>query len=259
MQHTSIQAAAQSPDNTGPLPCVPAWTACPCLQVFTQLALILLLWGTMCGGLALISDVGVILIDRVAAAQGDWVLPDWVNGRTCMTAVALLVLFPLCLQRHMREVGALHGTGLACCAAVLCVRPCKCCHPCWKLLLTGRVTCWQILQHAKHFGALCWPCWSEIACFLIHACPLCAAGDCCYSWGGAGVGADLPLGSGCHPQWLPSHPGRLPACLVPEGGWPSTGGLFSRRLCLLHAGVLQRPMPWSARRICSAWPLLCGP
>lgn len=78
------------------------------LQVFTQLALVLLLWGTMCGGLALISDVGVILIDRLAAAGGEWVLPVWVNGRSCMTAVALLVLFPLCLQRHMREVGMLH-------------------------------------------------------------------------------------------------------------------------------------------------------
>lgn len=65
----------------------------------------MLLWGTLCGGLALISDVGVILIDRLAAAEGGWHPPDWVNGRTCMTAVALLVLYPLCLQRHMREVG----------------------------------------------------------------------------------------------------------------------------------------------------------
>lgn len=75
--------------------------------MFTQLSLIVLLWGTMCGGLALISDVGVILIDRLAAAQqggGSWDVPDWVNGRTCMAAVALFVLFPLCLQRHMREV-----------------------------------------------------------------------------------------------------------------------------------------------------------
>lgn len=64
----------------------------------------MLLWGTMCGGLALISDVGVILIDRLAATEGGQNFPDWVNGRTCMTAVALLVLFPLCLQRHMREV-----------------------------------------------------------------------------------------------------------------------------------------------------------
>jgi hypothetical protein len=69
-------------------------------QVFTQVSLVLLLWGTMCGGLCLISDVGHMLLQRLG--EGD--LPGWVNGRSCMAAVALLVLFPLCLQRHMREV-----------------------------------------------------------------------------------------------------------------------------------------------------------
>jgi hypothetical protein len=76
----------------------------PCHQVFTQITLVLLLWGTMCGGLALISDVAVIMVDK-GWAQGQPV-PPWINGRTCMAAVAVLVLFPLCLQRHMREVGA---------------------------------------------------------------------------------------------------------------------------------------------------------
>jgi hypothetical protein len=76
--------------------------ACSALlpQVFTQVSLVLLLWGTMCGGLCLISDVGHMLLQRLG--EGD--LPGWVNGRSCMAAVAVLVLFPLCLQRHMREV-----------------------------------------------------------------------------------------------------------------------------------------------------------
>lgn len=65
----------------------------------------LLLWGTMCGGLALISDVGYMLVNKLTTDQGI-TSPVWVNGRTCMTAVALFVLFPLCLQRHMREVGS---------------------------------------------------------------------------------------------------------------------------------------------------------
>jgi hypothetical protein len=91
-------------------------------QVFTQLALVMLLWGTMCGGLALISDVAVILIDRLAAGQSGWDVPGWVNGRTCMTAVALLVLFPLCLQRHMREVsGACSAQRLL---GALCLAAC---------------------------------------------------------------------------------------------------------------------------------------
>ena len=72
------------------------------LQVFTQITLVLLLWGTMCGGLALISDVAVIMVEKGFAGEGD--VPAWLNGRTCMTAVTLLVLYPLCLQRHMREV-----------------------------------------------------------------------------------------------------------------------------------------------------------
>jgi len=72
-------------------------------QVFTQISLVVLLWGTMCGGLALIHDVAKILADRLSAEQG-WDPPFWLTGRSCMAAVALLVLFPLCLQRHMREV-----------------------------------------------------------------------------------------------------------------------------------------------------------
>jgi hypothetical protein len=41
-----------------------------------------------------------MLLQRLG--EGD--LPGWVNGRSCMAGVAVLVLFPLCLQRHMREV-----------------------------------------------------------------------------------------------------------------------------------------------------------
>lgn len=91
-------------------------------QVATQVGLIALLWGTMCGGLALIHDVSLILLDKLAAAAahqqpGAWsLLPCWLmSGRACMTAVTVLVLFPLCLQRHMREVredGALSVWGV---------------------------------------------------------------------------------------------------------------------------------------------------
>lgn len=88
------------------------WAGGKAWKVFTQVSLVLLLWGTMCGGLALINDVGVILIDRLAGAEEGVTLPDWINGRTCMTAVALLVLFPLCLQRHMRELETAATAGV---------------------------------------------------------------------------------------------------------------------------------------------------
>ncbi|WIA15022.1 hypothetical protein OEZ85_001723 [Tetradesmus obliquus] len=84
-------------------------------KVFTQVSLVLLLWGTMCGGLCLISDVGHMLLQRLGEGQ----LPGWVNGRSCMAAVALLVLFPLCLQRHMRELEKAATAGVVVVAGLI--------------------------------------------------------------------------------------------------------------------------------------------
>uniref|UniRef100_A0A383VGQ9 Amino acid transporter transmembrane domain-containing protein n=1 Tax=Tetradesmus obliquus TaxID=3088 RepID=A0A383VGQ9_TETOB len=84
-------------------------------KVFTQISLVLLLWGTMCGGLCLISDVGHMLLQRLGEGQ----LPGWVNGRSCMAAVALLVLFPLCLQRHMRELEKAATAGVVVVAGLI--------------------------------------------------------------------------------------------------------------------------------------------
>lgn len=93
--------------------------------MFTQTCLILLLYGTLCGGLAFLSDVSKIMIlkgvappssSSAAAGGGDGgegggPLPPWLwdllstDGRPVMVLVVLLVLFPLCMQRHIREVG----------------------------------------------------------------------------------------------------------------------------------------------------------
>lgn len=70
-------------------------------------------------GLALISDVALVMADQ-AWPGGE--APEWCSGRLLMAAMALLVLFPLCLQRHMRQVRA-RARGVAgwllhhCCAA----------------------------------------------------------------------------------------------------------------------------------------------
>jgi hypothetical protein len=132
------------------------------LQVFTQLALVLLLWGTMCGGLALISDVGVILIDRLAAAGGEWVLPGWVNGRSCMTAVALLVLFPLCLLRRMREVGVCGARSNPASSSVRCAAQTtadgKC--PAGACCVVLPRTCFTVC------ALLFWPCASPLCYWL---------------------------------------------------------------------------------------------
>ena len=79
-------------------------TPCPSpppLQTFTQVNLILLLFGTLCGGLAFLSDVARVMVQKS--------FPDAIpclsqDGRLTMVAVVLLVLVPLCLQRHIRQV-----------------------------------------------------------------------------------------------------------------------------------------------------------
>ena len=77
----------------------------------TQASLLLLLWGTLCGGLALISDVAVVMAHQ-AFKHGE--APAWLGGRVLMAGLALGVVFPLCLQRHMRqlEAAATAGVGL---------------------------------------------------------------------------------------------------------------------------------------------------
>lgn len=95
-------------------------------KVFTQASLILLLYGTMCGGLSLLSDVCSTVLataatlwceggpDRCAlgpdgAPASPW---PWVSGRgLCLAAVAL-VLGPLCVQRHMRGLERAATAGL---------------------------------------------------------------------------------------------------------------------------------------------------
>lgn len=65
-------------------------------QVVTQASLILLLYGTMCGGLAFLSDVARIMVLKGLPGQAPELLER--DGRPVMIVVVLLVLFPLCLQ-----------------------------------------------------------------------------------------------------------------------------------------------------------------
>lgn len=68
----------------------------------TQASLLLLLWGTLTSGLALISDIALVAAHQAFPKGG---APPWLSGRVLMAAMATGVLFPLCLQRHMRQVG----------------------------------------------------------------------------------------------------------------------------------------------------------
>ena len=69
--------------------------------MFTQASLVLLLYGTLCGGLAFLSDVARIMVQKGLPDAPDLLKDD---GRLVMVAVVLCVLYPLCLLRHIREV-----------------------------------------------------------------------------------------------------------------------------------------------------------
>ncbi|GFR48278.1 hypothetical protein Agub_g10053 [Astrephomene gubernaculifera] len=71
-------------------------------RLFTQGALILLLFGTLCGGLAFLSDVARVMVNQ---GLGPGSAPPLLeqDGRPVMVLTVLLVLLPLCMQRHIRQ------------------------------------------------------------------------------------------------------------------------------------------------------------
>ncbi|KAG2499638.1 hypothetical protein HYH03_002577 [Edaphochlamys debaryana] len=95
------------------------WAGGPKARVFTQVSLILLLYGTLCGGLAFLSDVA-----RVMVLKGfpPGVAPELLqrDGRPVMVFTVLTVLLPLCLQRHIREFEKAATVGVVVVVA-LCV------------------------------------------------------------------------------------------------------------------------------------------
>ena len=80
-----------------------------------QASLLIQLWGTICCGLCMVSDVSVIAAHRAYAGHSP---PSWLDRRVVTSTLAFLVLFPLCLQRHIRQVGPGRGWQgwSACCA-----------------------------------------------------------------------------------------------------------------------------------------------
>ncbi|GIL95234.1 hypothetical protein Vretimale_1266 [Volvox reticuliferus] len=88
-------------------------------QIFTQVSLILLLYGTLCGGLAFLSDVARVMVQK---GLGDGEAPALLaaDGRPVMILTVLTVLLPLCLQRHIRQFEKAATVGVAV-VVVLCV------------------------------------------------------------------------------------------------------------------------------------------
>ncbi|MEW5318684.1 MAG: hypothetical protein WDW38_009886 [Sanguina aurantia] len=85
------------------------WAGGPNFKKVTQASLILLLFGTLCGGLAFLSDVGRILVQKGIPEAPELFKQD---GRPLMLLVVLLVLLPLCLQRHIRQLESAATFGI---------------------------------------------------------------------------------------------------------------------------------------------------
>ncbi|GLC55693.1 hypothetical protein PLESTB_001015400 [Pleodorina starrii] len=87
-------------------------------RIFTQVSLILLLYGTLCGGLAFLSDVArVMVLKGLGPGEAPPLLAA--DGRPVMVLTVLTVLLPLCLQRHIRQFEKAATVGVAV-VVVLC-------------------------------------------------------------------------------------------------------------------------------------------
>ena len=87
-------------------------TAATLIQVLTQISLILLLFGTIVGDFALISDVSARAFKGLAAPDTP---PAWLvayDGRGTMCLFAVAAVFPLCCLKGMRQVRLVPGLQL---------------------------------------------------------------------------------------------------------------------------------------------------
>ena len=90
-------------------------SACCAPQVLTQVSLILLLFGTIVGDFALISDVSARAFKGLAAPDTP---PAWLvayDGRGTMCLFAVVAVYPLCCLKGMRQVGCAHMHSLLAC------------------------------------------------------------------------------------------------------------------------------------------------
>ena len=75
------------------------------MQAVTEVSLVFLLFGTLCGDYALLADIGKKAIVGLFPGAPGWIHDD--PGRIPMILLGLFIVFPLSCLRRIREVG--HG------------------------------------------------------------------------------------------------------------------------------------------------------
>jgi hypothetical protein len=81
-------------------------------QVVTQISLVALLFGTLCGDFALLADVGSRAARRLWSGEAPPALVA-AGGRGVMLLLVGGVVFPLCLMKRMRSLEVAATAGIA--------------------------------------------------------------------------------------------------------------------------------------------------
>ncbi len=76
----------------------------PTPQVVTEVSLVVLLFGTLCGDYALLADIGKKAVVGLFPDAPGWIHDD--PGRLPMVVLGLVIVFPLSCLRRMRQVSA---------------------------------------------------------------------------------------------------------------------------------------------------------
>ena len=83
------------------------------LKVITQASLVLLLFGTVCGDIALLAEVAPRSLARLFPAAANPTSASLPSGRLCAAVLTLVVVAPLCFLRRMRSLEAAAAGGVA--------------------------------------------------------------------------------------------------------------------------------------------------
>ncbi|KAL3136879.1 hypothetical protein ABBQ32_006491 [Trebouxia sp. C0010 RCD-2024] len=115
----------------------------PTWKVLTQISLILLLFGTIVGDFALISDVSARAFKNLAAPDTP---PAWLvayDGRGTMCLFALIAVFPLCCLKGMRQLEAVATVGVVVILGVLAVIVQSSIHAGLPAIKSGELPLWK--------------------------------------------------------------------------------------------------------------------